>query len=129
MDGFGKLSVRVYTSTAQLPVAGATVVVTTRGEHGKVKLLSVQSTDRNGEIQPVIIATPGIDESTAPEEGQPYADCDVWAEAPGFAVLVMEGVQVFPGVDTVQNMELSPLSQGETSLQETDVRETPDQKL
>ena len=46
-----------------------------------------------------------------------------------FAMLVVEGVQVFPGVDTLQAMELNPLAEGDNSLTTTDVREIPEQTL
>ena len=38
MEGTGTLVVRVYTSRARLPVEGATVVVTQKGEQGKYQL-------------------------------------------------------------------------------------------
>jgi len=128
----GTLIVRVYTSQAQLPVEGATVVVTTQGRGGKQNLLSVQATDSSGLIQPVSIQTPGPGESTQPggvNGGVPFALTTVWAEHPGYAMLQMEGVQVFPGVETVQNVELVPLAEGETSLQQRGVREITAQNL
>lgn len=131
MDGIGRLNVRVYTSRAQIPVAGATVVVTGKGTNGKLRLLSIQTTDSSGMIAPITIQTPNAIESTQPEQNglAPFAVCDVWAEHPGFAMLVVEGVQIFPGVETFQAMELSPLTEGGNSLTETDVRETPVQNL
>ena len=56
MEGTGTLTVRVITSRAQLPVEGATVVVTQRGTGGKYQLLSVQATDRSGATKPVVIS-------------------------------------------------------------------------
>ncbi len=130
MDGIGRLNVRVYTSRAQIPVEGATVAVTSAAEEGKRTLWSVQSTDRSGAIKPIEIKAPAAGLSMEPgESSQPYALCDVWAEHPGFAALVVEGVQVFSGIDTFQGMELSPLAEGNSSLTTTDVREISRQNL
>jgi hypothetical protein len=132
MDQTGRLHVRVYTSRAQIPVPGARVVVTGKGDNGKLTLLSIQTTDSSGEISPVEIAAPQAADSTAPEAAggpPPFALCDVWAEHPGFAMLVVEDVQIFPGIETEQAMVLSPLSEGQSSLTQTDVQQTPAQDL
>lgn len=132
MQATGTLTVRVYTSQAQIPVEGATVVVTAPGKNGKMKLLSVQATDRSGEIRPITIPAPEREESTSPNDAgapQPFAVCNVWAEHPGYAMLETEGVQIFPGVQTVQEVELLPLPWGQSSLQNLDVREIPPQSL
>lgn len=133
MQATGTLSVRVYTSQAQIPLEGATVVVAAPGEEGKRKLLSIQNTDSSGLIRPVTIDAPALGESTSPGglpgEGAPFALCDVWAEQPGFAMVEMSGVQIFPGVETMQNLELVPLPQGLCSLQQRDERDIPVQSL
>lgn len=111
----GTLRVRVFATQAELPVQGATVVVIRRAVSGKYDLLSVQATDSSGLIQPVAIEAPPAEESTEPEGadgGEPYTSCDVWAEHPGYAMLQVDGVQIFRGVETVQNMELTPLAPG-----------------
>ena len=130
MEGFGTLTVRVYTSRARLPVEGATVVVTQKGEQGKYQLLSVQATNRSGATKPITIPTPALGESTHPgSSAPPYAVCDVWAEHPGYAMLLVEGVQIFQGVETLQAMELEPLGEGQSSLIQNDIREIPGQSL
>lgn len=130
MEGTGTLRVRVYASRARVPVAGATVVVTQKGEGGKYQLLSVQATDESGSVKPILIPTPALGESTHPGGGpHPYAVCDVWAEHPGYAMLLVEGVQIFQGVETIQDMELAPLSEGESSLIQNDLRIIPGQSL
>ena len=133
MQATGTYSVRVYTSQAQIPLEGATVVVAAPGAEGKWKLLSLQNTDSSGMIQTVQIDAPALGESTAPGglpgPGAPFAQCSVWAEQPGYAMLQIENVQVFPGVETVQNMELVPLPQGLCSLQQRDQRDIPAQNL
>ena len=130
MNGKGTLTVRVYISRAKLPLSDATVVVTQRSEWGKYQLLSVQATDRSGSTRPVDNPTPLLEDSIQPGHGTPpYAVCDVWAEHPGYAMLLVEGVQIFDGVDTLQEMELSPLSEGESSLVQEQIREITGQSL
>lgn len=129
-ETYGTLYIRVFTSRAELPVEDATVVVTQWGKSGKYQLLTVQITDREGKITPVRIPAPARWESETPNTKlQPFATCQVWAEHPGFAMLRVDGVQIFPGIETVQNMELIPLAEGQHSLQEREVREITAQNL
>ena len=130
MEGTGTLVVRVYTSRARLPVEGATVVVTQKGEQGKYQLLSVQATDQSGGTKPIKISTPALGESTHPGSlTPPYAVCDVWAEHPGYAMVRVDGVQIFSGVETIQDIELLPLAEGQSSLQNRSVLEITPQNL
>lgn len=131
MEQTGKLMVRVYTSSAQLPVEGATVVVTTHADNGKYDLVSVQKTDRSGEIEPVVFDTPAARNSTDQNTTlrAPFVACDVWAEHPGFAVMRVDGVQIFPGVVTRQDMELIPLGAGDNGLDKVDERNITAQNL
>lgn len=128
--GKGKLVVRVYTSQAELPVEDATVVVTQKSPDGKYKLLSVQATDSSGTTQPIAIPTPLLGESTHPgAQVPPFAVCDVWAEHPGYAMMLVEGVQIFDGVETLQDIELEPLTEGQSSLLQNSIRDIPGQDL
>lgn len=132
MQTTGTLVVRVYTSQAQIPVEGATVVVTAPGKGGRLRLLSLQVTDRSGMARAIEIGAPAPGESTSPNEAggpSPFSVCDVWAEHPNYAMLRVEGVQIFPGVETIQDMELMPLMEGQCSLQQRDVREIGSQAL
>ncbi len=133
MQATGILSVRVYTSQAQIPLEGATVVVAAPGEGGKWRLLSIQNTNSSGVIRPVTIDAPALGESTSPGglpgDGAPFALCEIWAEQPGYAMLQVSGVQIFPDVETMQDMELIPLPEGLCSLQQRDERDTPAQNL
>lgn len=132
MQATGTLTVRVYTSQAQIPIEGATVVVTAPGKGEKLRLLSIQTTDSSGMVRAIQIDAPALGESTSPNgagEPEPFAVCDVWAEHPSYAMLRVEGVQIFPGVETVQDMELLPLTAGQCSLQQRGVREIVSQDL
>ena len=127
----GRLVVRVYATNAQLPLEGATVIVTTRNENGKFDLISLQKTDRSGLIDPVTVQTPNASQSENQNGGgtAPFQYCDVWAEHPGFLVQRVDGVQIFPGITTRQDMELIPLGEGEHSLGYVDTRDISAQNL
>ena len=131
MTSAGKLSVRVYASQAELPLEGATVVVTQQDGRGKYRLVSIQSTDSSGHIRTIEVPTPAAGESThpVPPGEAAFAVFSVWAEHAGYMMLQVNGVQVFPGVETVQEMELIPLAEGESSLLHRDVRNITVQSL
>ena len=116
MEAFGSLICRVYTSRAQLPVAGATVAFTQQGEQGRHNLLAVRVTDENGRAAPVRISTPNAAASESPGTVHPFAVCDIWAESPGYELLVVENVQVFPNTETLQDLELIPLPEHTPAL-------------
>ena len=44
-------------------------------------------------------------------------------------MLLVDGVQIFDGVQTLQQMELAPLSEGQSSLIQNDIRDIPSQNL
>ena len=81
MPQTGSLTVRAFTSQAQLPVPGATVIISGPSEDGRRNVLSIQTTDSSGTTKPVQLAA------------------------------TFEQLQVFPGVETVQNVPLMPLPQ------------------
>lgn len=129
MSDTGKLVVRVFASRAKLPIQGATVLVTRPAPDGRQELLSVQITDSSGLTRPIEITTPAAGDSTAPNDQCPCTRCEVWAEHPGYAMLQVRGTQIFPGVKTIQSMELIPLSRDENSLQKREVRTIGSQDL
>ena len=109
MSQIGTLMLRVYTSRAQLPVPGATVAVTRKAAGGRHDLLAVRITDENGRIAPVEVDTPDQAASASPGTPSPFSVCDVWVEAQGYELLFLENVQLFPGTETLQEAELTPL--------------------
>ena len=126
----GSLAVQVFASRAQLPVEGATVAVTRHGPAGKQELISLQETDRSGNTRPISIPTPDQDQSTRPGPlEQPFAQFSIWVEHPAYELMLMEDVQIFPGVESVQMVELSPLIRGEQWTQQPQLRLTPPQDL
>ena len=104
----GRLIFRVYTSDADLPVEGATVLI--RQQQSPGRLLGIRVTNSSGETDPVVVETPGAYLSQSPETSiQPWTGRNVIVEHPDFERVTLQGLQVFPGVETVQTIRLVPL--------------------
>ncbi|MBQ9974006.1 MAG: spore cortex-lytic protein [Oscillospiraceae bacterium] len=128
MSSFGTLGVRVYTSRAQLPVEGAAVVFS-QTENGKRRVLGVERSDQSGKVKPLTVPTPERTDSESPGTARPYAQVDVWVEHPEFELLVVEGAQVFAGVESLLELQLDPRVAGEDWTQQEQDRPIPDQGL
>ena len=102
----GTITAHVYTSRAQIPVAGATVAVSQR-LGGRHVLLAVRITDENGEIPPIPISPP--QDSGGPEV-VPFTSLDILVEHSGYQMEIIENVQVFPGINSLQEVQLIPLA-------------------
>lgn len=111
----GSIIFRVYTSNAQIPVEGATVVVRQQNDPGK--LLGIRITDESGQTDPLIVATKDVSLGQTPENlVQPWVGCIVYVEHPEYEKVLLYGVQIFPGVNTVQNIQLIPLQELDPDL-------------
>ena len=129
METQGTISIRAFTSRAQIPVQGATAAVTRPTGQGRHQLVALRVTDENGLTQPVALPAPALSQSDHPGGERPFAVCDIWVEHTGYRMLHVEGVQIFPGVETVQDMMLIPLGEGESSLQHRGTRDITAQSL
>ena len=107
----GSLVIRAFTSQAQLPVSGATVIISSQDEDGRRKVFSIQTTDASGGTQPVKLDAPDLSLSEAPGGAVPFSDYSLVVEHPEYYLATFEKLQVFPGVETVQNVPLVPLPQ------------------
>lgn len=128
----GVLQVRVFTSIAQLPLAGATIIVAQTTSSGKYDLLSVQATDSSGMIRPVTISAPSDAQSSSPTPtgtAPPFALCDIWAEHSGYGIRAARDVQIFSGVETMQEFRLPPLYEGQADLTRSESQTIPVQDL
>lgn len=130
MDEFGTLIIRVYAAQAEIPISGATVAVTERnGTGGKRNLLFIRTTSSSGETEVMTLPTPPRWESQQPQRQTPYAVCDIWVEHPDFVPALIENAQIFPGVETVQNVQMIPLAEWATGTGELDVSDVTSQSL
>ena len=106
----GSVVARVYTASEAIPIEGATVVVTQRSPEGRVELLGLRTSDRSGKTEPVYVRTPGRNVSQSPSEGVGFSTVDVTADHPLYERVIVDNVQVFPGVTTLQDIQLLPMN-------------------
>lgn len=117
---------RAYTSYAQLPLENVAITVTSTDGTA----IAMRLTDRSGRIDPIQIPVPDKAESQAPDPGErPYTPVDLYAHLRGFERVEAEGLQVFAGTTTVQELELIPLAELPQSFDKTVVFQTPPQNL
>lgn len=129
MPSNGFLRVQTVTSRAELPVARATVTVSRLGTGGVRELLSLQRTDSSGLTVLVTIPTPDPANSLSPELPQGWTDVQIAASHPDFDGVVSRDVQIFPGVTTLQTLQMVPRGGMPTDLGRTDDYTTPPQDL
>lgn len=109
MTSHGTLITHVYTSRAQLPIQGATVAITQKSTGGRHTLLATRISDSSGKTTPIPISTPDAGTGLSPGGAVPFTQVDLWVEAPGYEIQTIQDIQVFPGTETVQELELIPL--------------------
>lgn len=114
MPQTGSLAVRVFTSQAQLPVSGATVIISSREEDDRYHVFSVQTTDSSGSTKSFPLDAPDLALSESPGGAPPFSDYSLVVEHPGYYLATFEKLQIFPGIETVQNVPLTPLPQPPT---------------
>ena len=111
MTQVGSVVTRVTASRAQLPVTGATVIITTPSEEGRPTVLAVLETNENGVAGPILLPAPTTPTNgTSPGGPTPYSNYSLWVEHPAYEIAAVESFQVFPNVMSVQNITLVPLS-------------------
>ena len=128
MPATGLLTVRVYTSVAQLPIAGAAVTITQETKNGS-RLLASRITDESGKITPVRVDTPELSGSLSPGTNNPFAIVNVLVDHPDYERVLIENVQLFPGILTQQNVDLLPISVQPEAWNMTEIIDITKQEL
>ncbi len=118
MASEGSIVARVTLAGDTIPVKDAVVTATT--DNGTTKeLLGVRRTDENGKTTPIIVSTPDIELSLAPEDTQkPYASVDIRVDHPAAYTVIIKNVQVFADNRSIINVSLIPLADGADESEE-----------
>ena len=122
----GYIQVSAYTSKARIPLKDVAVSVTATDGTA----IALRLTDRSGQIEPIEIPVPDLEESQSPNPDQiPFARVNLYARLNGYGQIENEDLQVFAGTVTNQELELIPLSELPDSWGQTEIFLTPPQNL
>lgn len=122
----GTIIARVYTSEATIPIIGASVTVYSVNENNQREIVGVRTTDANGLTDAITVNTPNKTESENPNSNQTasFAICNIKVDHPRFESVLIKNVQIFSGVQTLQNVVMIPLRENSSvqeNVQEFDV--------
>ena len=107
----GTLKVEVTSTVGMIPVENARITISYTGDPQNT--LEQLNTNTEGQTETVELAAPPLEYSMEPEQSQPYAEYTVEVEAEGYRPVNMEGVAVFSGELSLQNVRMEPLEVSE----------------
>ncbi len=111
-NSYGYIVVNVRTANGALPVEKA--IVTIKNSAGE--LLAVFFTDRNGNTPKLQVLAPPIENSESPGQiGPAYYSYNIDTDKEGFNSVRNIGAPVYPGITSIQPVELIPLSEGSSA--------------
>ncbi len=107
----GTLIAQVYTSLAQLPVENAYITVTdTKTENPSV--IASRKTDSSGKTTIITFDTPPRNDSLTPNpQENPFVSYNIRIDHPEFESVIIKNVQIFDGLETIQEAMLIPLAE------------------
>lgn len=105
-QSLGELQVNVTTQANNRPVENATVTITYEGTE---TVLEETRTDSVGQTARIPLPAPSLNYSLEYSAQRPYADYTITVTAPGFEPVLIEGTQVLPTVEAIQNVTLDPI--------------------
>ncbi|MCI8860332.1 MAG: carboxypeptidase regulatory-like domain-containing protein [Lachnospiraceae bacterium] len=107
----GTLKVEVTSTIGMVPVENARITISYTGDPQNT--LEQLNTNTEGQTETVELAAPPLEYSMEPEQSQPYAEYTVEVEAEGYRPVNIEGVDVFSGELSLQNVRMEPLEVSE----------------
>ena len=126
MSATGYIQVNAYESYARLPLKDVAITVTS--EDGTA--IAMRLTDRSGQIVPIEIPVPNLDESQFPDPPErPFAVVNLYAHLRGYEQVEAENLQVFAGTVTLQDLMMIPLSELPNRWDQSILFDTPPQNL
>ena len=130
MQEYGSIIAQIVTSAAQIPVAGATLTISRKLPDGGQELLAVRMSDYDGFTEPFELPTPPASDSQTRQTAEmPYALVDLRGERAGYDRVFIHNAQIFPGIQTLQQIVLIPTPTLPENYAETQEFDIPAQEL
>lgn len=95
------------------PIENAVADISFTGDPNEI--LDEVNTDSNGQTETVTLPAPPLEYSESPGVEQPYSEYNLVVRAPGYAPISINGINVFSGEQSIQNIRLQSLSENPQS--------------
>ena len=106
---YGYILVSVKTAGGALPVANAVATVKDANDN----ILYVEFTDSSGNTQVMKVPAPAKSNSISPDTGlPPYFNYNIDTDKEGYVSVRNTNVPVYPGITSIQPVEMLPLPEG-----------------
>ena len=127
MASTGYIQVRAYTSTAQFPLKDVAVNITDASRNS----IAMRLTNRDGQFTiPVPVETPDLSAGQQPNTGVfPYTIVNLSARLDNYEEIDIDNLQVFPDTQTIQELEMIPLSEFPDAWNKVEIFDTSKQNL
>ena len=121
MQEYGTVTAQIVTSAAQIPIPGATLTIAQELPDGRQELLAVRMTNYDGFTEPFDVPTPPASDSQTRQTAEmPY-------ERAGYDRVFIHNAQIFPGIQTLQQIVLIPTPTLPDSYAQTQEFDIPSQ--
>lgn len=105
----GKLQIQVTSELRAVPVADATVDISSTGEPDQI--LEEVHTDSVGRTDTLELEAPPEEYSLDPSGMQPYSEYNLRITAPGFEPLTISGTEILANQTAIQQIQMKPLTE------------------
>lgn len=104
----GNLQVNVTVENQLIPVENAIVTIYDTGEPDRI--IEQTTTNSSGQTEFIPLPAPNPEYSLEITDEQPYSEFNARIEAPGYEPFYLSGMQILPGINSLQRIPLRPLA-------------------
>ncbi len=103
----GQLMIHLTNKSTGTPIENARITLSYTGN--PEESLEEVNTDNSGNTEVLTLNTPPLEYSMEPNQNQPYSEYTIRVEAPGYRDITVSAIDVLPGEEAIQNVEMEDL--------------------